>query len=132
MKIIRAGHIDRVSESESSTVKSDDSLGTEVGHLPMKPSVMQCNNYAIVDFAKNVDSLLHTGYRVRRLTGRDRQQQVCRDIISEDLINLGLAMPNCLANNITGHSCDPYVLLRDRRLNSLFLYCEHFGETRTG
>ena len=35
---------------------------------------------------------------------------VCRDIISEDLINLGLAMPNCLADNITGHSCDPYVL----------------------
>ena len=25
-------------------------------------------------------------------------------------------MPNCLADNITGHSCDPYVLLRDRRL----------------
>ena len=36
---------------------------------------------------------------------------VCRDIISEDLINLGLAMPNCLADNITGHSCDPYVFL---------------------
>ena len=27
--------------------------------------------------------------------------------MSEDLINLGLAMPNCLADNITGHSCDP-------------------------
>ena len=51
--------------------------------------------------------------------------------MSEDLINLGLAMPNCLADNITGHSCDPYVLLRDRRLY-FFLYCEHFSETRTG
>ena len=39
-------------------------------------------------------------------------------------------MPNCLADNITGHSCDPYALLRDERL-CLFLYCEHFGETRT-
>ena len=35
---------------------------------------------------------------------------VCQDIISEDLINLGLAMPNCLADNITGRSCDPYLL----------------------
>ena len=39
-------------------------------------------------------------------------------------------MHNCLADNITEHSCDPYVLLRDGRLY-LFLYCEHFGETRT-
>ena len=38
-------------------------------------------------------------------------------------------MPNCLADNIIGHSCGPYVLLRDRRLY-LFLYCEHFSETR--
>ena len=44
---------------------------------------------------------------------------------SPDLINLGLAMPNCLTDNITGHSCDPYGRLY------LFLYCEHFGETRT-
>ena len=29
---------------------------------------------------------------------------VCRDINSDDLINH--AMPNCLADNITGHSCD--------------------------
>ena len=37
-------------------------------------------------------------------------------------------MPNCLADNITGHSCDPYVFLRDRP--SVFvLYCEHFSET---
>ena len=59
---------------------------------------------------------------------------VCRDIISEDLINLGLSMPNCLADNIiyiTGHSCDPYVLLINRRLY-VFLYCEHFSGTRTG
>ena len=35
---------------------SDDSLRTDVGHLPMKPYII----YAIVDFAKNVDSLLHT------------------------------------------------------------------------
>ena len=41
---------------------------------------------------------------------------VCGDIISEDLINLVLAMPKCLAYNITGHSCDPYVLLRARRM----------------
>ena len=51
--------------------------------------------------------------------------------MSEDLINLGLAMPNCLADNITGHLCDPYVLVRDRRLH-LCLYCGHFSETRTG
>ena len=40
-------------------------------------------------------------------------------------------MPNCLADNTTGHLCDPYVLVRDRRLY-LLLYCEHFSETRTG
>ena len=39
-------------------------------------------------------------------------------------------MPNCLADNITGHLCDPYVLLSDGRLY-FFLYCEHFGETPT-
>ena len=49
--------------------------------------------------------------------------------MSEDLIDLGIAMPKCLADNITGHSCDPYVLLRDIYL---FLYCEHFSETHTG
>ena len=49
---------------------------------------------------------------------------------SPDLINLGLAVPNCLADKTTGHSCDPYVLLRDGRLY-LLLYCEHVGETRT-
>ena len=38
-------------------------------------------------------------------------------------------MPNCLTDNLTGHSCDPYVLLRDIRLY-LFLYCEHFSEAR--
>ena len=31
--------------------------------------------------------------------------------MSEDLINLGLAMRNCLAGNITGHLCDPYAVL---------------------
>ena len=61
---------------------------------------------------------------------RASESSQVRDIIFEDLINLGLAMPNCLADNITGHSCDPYVLLRDRRLY-LFLYCEHFSLTRT-
>ena len=92
--------------------------------------------YAIVDFAKNVDSLLHTmaiesDGRPAATDNNRLSTVVCRDIISEDLINLGLAMPNCLADNITGHSCDPYVLLRDRRLY-VFLYCEHFSETRTG
>ena len=57
--MISAGNIERASESESSDYEncssSDDSLGTDVGHLPMK-----CMQYAIVDFAKNVDSLLHT------------------------------------------------------------------------
>ena len=24
-------------------------------------------------------------------------------------------MPNCLADNVTGHSCDPYLFLRDRQ-----------------
>ena len=81
---------------------------------------------------KRVFITAHYGYRVirvRRLTARVRQQQtviigpavVCRDIISEDLINLGLAMPNCLADNITGHSCDPYVFLRDRRLYFFYI-----------
>ena len=36
-----AGHIERASESEPSDNEncssSDDSLGTDVGHLPMKP-----------------------------------------------------------------------------------------------
>ena len=36
---------------------SSDSLGTDVGHLPLKPYIIM---HAIVDFAKNVDSLLHT------------------------------------------------------------------------
>ena len=39
-------------------------------------------------------------------------------------------MPHCLADNIIGHSCDPYVLLRDGRLY-LLLYGEHLGERRT-
>ena len=33
-------------------------LGTDVGHLPMNPIL--CMQNAIVDFAKNVDSLLQT------------------------------------------------------------------------
>ena len=91
--------------------------------------------YAIVDFAKNVDSLLHStaiesdGWPAATDNNR-LSTVVCRDIISEDLINLGLAMSNCLADNITKHWCDPYVFLRYGRLY-LFLYCEHFGETRT-
>ena len=44
MKIISAAHIERASESESSDYEngssSDDSLGTDVGHLPMKPYIM--------------------------------------------------------------------------------------------
>ena len=47
-------------------------------------------------------------------------------------MNLGLAMPNCLAENITWHSCDPHVLFLTDRCLYLFLYCEHFSETRTG
>ena len=39
--MISAGHIEHVSESESSDYEncssSDDSLGTDVGHLQMKP-----------------------------------------------------------------------------------------------
>ena len=30
-------------------------------------------------------------------------------------------MPNCLADNITGHSCDPYVFLRDIRLYLFYI-----------
>ena len=30
-------------------------------------------------------------------------------------------MPNCLADNITGHSRDPYVHLRDRRLYLFYI-----------
>ena len=41
MKIISAGHIERASECESSDYEncssSVDSLGTYVGHLPLKP-----------------------------------------------------------------------------------------------
>ena len=40
-------------------------------------------------------------------TGNNRMSTVfCRYIISDDLINL--AMRNRLADNITGHSCDPF------------------------
>ena len=63
--------------------------------------------HAIVDFANTVDSLLHTmaiesdGWPASTDNNR-LSTVVCRDIISEDLINLGLAMPNYLADNITG------------------------------
>ena len=60
--------------------------------------------YAIADFAKNVDSLLHTMAIESdwpAATDNRLSTVVCRDIISEDLINLGLAMPNCLVDNIT-------------------------------
>ena len=57
MKIISAGHIERASESESrdneNCSSSDDSLGTDFGILPL-------NQCATADFAKNVDSSLHT------------------------------------------------------------------------
>ena len=60
-EMISAGHIERVSESEPSDYENcsscDDSLGTDVGHLPMKPYIIM---HALCDFAKNVDSLLHT------------------------------------------------------------------------
>ena len=43
-EIISAGHIKRASESEPSDYEncssSDDSLGTDVGHLPMKPYII--------------------------------------------------------------------------------------------
>ncbi len=59
--MISAGHIERASESEPSDYENcssiDDSLWTDVGHLPMKPYIMHAK---IVDFTKNVDSLLHT------------------------------------------------------------------------
>ena len=39
-----AGHIEHASESESSDYEncssSDDSLGTDIGHLPVKPYIM--------------------------------------------------------------------------------------------
>ncbi len=42
--MISADHIERASESESSDYEncssSDDSLGTDVGHLPMKPYII--------------------------------------------------------------------------------------------
>ena len=61
--MISAGHIERVSESEPSDYEncssSEESLGTEVGHLPVIPYIMHANcNMQIVDFAKNVDSFL--------------------------------------------------------------------------
>ncbi len=60
-EIISAGHIQRASESEPSDYENcssiSDSFGTKVGHLPMIPYIIM---HAIVDFAKNVDSLLHT------------------------------------------------------------------------
>ena len=59
---------------------------------------------------------LHS-YRIESDDGRQQQSVtmrlstvVYRDIISDDLLNL--AMPNCLADNITGYPCDPYGLLR--------------------
>ena len=43
-EMISAGHIERASESEPSDYEncssSDDSLGTDVGHLPMKPYII--------------------------------------------------------------------------------------------
>ena len=48
--MISAGHIERASESEPSDYEmcssSSDSLGTDVGHLPMKPYIIMhaiCN-----------------------------------------------------------------------------------------
>ena len=125
---MRADHIERASEFESSDYENcsstDDSLRTDVGHLPMKPCIMD----AIVDLLKmwihycTLWLSSQTADRQRPTTtdnNRLSTAMVCRDIMSEDLINLGLAMPNCLADNITGHSCDPYVLLRDRHLYSI-------------
>ena len=67
-----------------------------------------------------------TADRPRPTTTARLSTVVCRDISSEDIINLGLAMPNGLAHNITGHSCDPYVLLRDRRLYLFFFILRTF------
>ncbi len=77
-----AGHIKRASESETSAYEncssSDDSLGTDVGHLPMKP-------YIIVHAMQSLTllkMLIHYGYQVRRLTGCDRQQQTVNSGLS--------------------------------------------------
>ena len=82
--------------------------------------------YAIVDFAKNVDSLLHTimaiesdvwpAGRPTRTESQTVNTSLSRHYFGVFIKPLGLAMPNCLADNITGHSCDPYGRLRDRRL----------------
>ena len=49
------------------------------------------------------------GYHIESDDGQQQQSVtvrlstvVCRDIISDDLI-----MPNCLADNVTGYTCDP-------------------------
>ena len=126
MKMISACHIERASESEPSYYENcssiDDSLWTDVGHLPMK----SCITHAICNHRlcfKKKWIHAHYGYRVirvRRLTARDRQQQTVNSGLSRHYF-LCLAMPNCLADNITGHSCDPYVFLRDRRLYLFYI-----------
>ena len=75
--------------------------------------------YAIVDFVKNVDSLLHT-VMVIESDGSPAANDnnilstvVCRGIISQYLFNLCLAMPNCPMETSVS-----------------VLYCEHFSETR--
>ena len=84
--MISAGHIDRASESEPSYYEncssSSDSLGTDVGHLPMKPYIIMhaiCNRRLC---SKCGFITAHYGYRVRRLTGRDRQQQTVNSGLS--------------------------------------------------
>ena len=87
--MISAGHIERASESEPSDYENcssiDDSLWTDVGHLPMKSCIM--HEYAVIDFAKKKRGFItaHYGYRVirvRRLTARDQQQQTVNSGLS--------------------------------------------------
>ena len=87
--MISAGHIERASESEPSDYENcssiDDSLWTDVGHLPMKSCIMHAICNRRLCYKKSGFITAHYGYRVirvTRLTARDQQQQTVKSGLS--------------------------------------------------
>ena len=81
MKIISAGHIERASVSESSDYEncssSDDSLGTDVGHLPIKLYITHalCNRRLCLNVINSSTLWVSSQTADRpRSTTTDRQQ----------------------------------------------------------
>ena len=102
--MISAGHIERASKSESSDYEncssSDDSLGTDVGTSANETLYYACNMQSSTYCTLWLSS--QTADPPRLIT-TDCQQWFVETLFLK-------IMPNCLADNITGHSCDPYVL----------------------